>query len=112
VTKTDDLALAGLLHDIGKFEAMTKTRNTAFLYRLLELTQMSRNIKDNPENAMWRSRLSYTFRRNIFKKLKSNEDIKMAESLLNTVGRMIQNHPGESKMILSEFIYKKRRINA
>ncbi|MRJ06571.1 MAG: type III-A CRISPR-associated protein Cas10/Csm1 [Epsilonproteobacteria bacterium] len=59
---------------------------SSFLYRLIELTQMAERIrcpyrkKFNPKDALWHSKLAYTFRRNI------GED----EELLGSLHHFIQ----------------------
>lgn len=104
----DEDNAAFLLDEVEHFEQIMGVHNTAFLYRLLELIEMSKHIKRYPENAMWRSKLSYTFKRNVFERLHTKEKRDEAERFLHLVGNMIQNHPNESKMILSEFVYKRR----
>ncbi len=75
--------------------------NTAFTYRLLELIEMSKNVKYKSaiQDTIWKSKLAYSFQRNMDKK-----DL----PLLNTLNEMIEDYPKESKMVLSEFIYKRR----
>ncbi len=74
----------------------------AFLYRLMELTSMSKAVKyDNDIMATrWKSKYAYTMSRNM---------PKASNTLLNTLSDMIEKYPKESKMILSEFIYKRRK---
>lgn len=83
------------------FELLKDTNNTAFLYRLLELVEMSKRVHDDPVNTMWKSKLRYSWSRNMGK-----EDSKILESL----DKNIENHPGETKMFLSEYIYKRRVV--
>ncbi len=84
--------------------------NTSFLYRLLELIKMRQHINISAENSMWRSKLNYSFRRNILDKIEKNpEQTKRAESFFKSIYEMIENHPDETKMVLSEFIYKRRK---
>lgn len=85
--------------------------NTSFLYRLLELIKMRQEIDKNPENSMWKSKLNYSFRRNVFEAIK-NDSTKMqkAEQFFKAVYEMIEKHPDETKMILSEFIYTRREV--
>lgn len=85
--------------------------NTSFLYRLLELIKMRQEMDKSPENSMWRSKLNYSFRRNIFDRIKNNtEETKRAELFFKAIYEMIENHPNEAKMILSEFIYTRREV--
>ncbi len=83
---------------------------TAFLYRLMELLNMRRGIDADPlKNGMWKSKLSYSFRRNVFDRLRDKAKIEKAEALLMMCNSMIEKHPKESKLVLSEFIYKRRK---
>lgn len=90
----DDLGLSDELSQIDEI-------NTAFTYRLLELIQMSKNVKYKSiiQDTIWKSKLAYGFQRNMDKKYLP---------LLNTLKKMIEGYPRESKMVLSEFIYKRR----
>ena len=90
----DDL---GLMDELRKIEDV----DTAFLYRLLELIQMSKNVKykNSIKDTMWKSKLAYSFQRNMDKRY---------TPLLDTLNKMIEKYPKESKMFLSEFIYKRR----
>ncbi|BBG66778.1 CRISPR-associated protein, Csm1 family [Hydrogenimonas sp.] len=100
-----------LLEELPRLEEMLGERNTSMLYRLLQLNQMRLEMDENIENSMWRSRLSYTFRRNLFEKYaKDAEKTREAESLMKLVANMIENYPMETKMVLSEYIYKRRRV--
>jgi len=78
--------------------------NTAFLYRLLEFVQMSKKVKfeADVQSTIWRSKLNYSFARNM--DLKDENHIR----LLSNLDRMIEKYPEETKMFLSEFIYKRR----
>ncbi len=80
--------------------------NTAFWYRLLELCDMRENIKNDIKNTMWKSRLSYMFKRNIIDKLRG-EDLR---DILKQIDENIETYGGSFKMIISEFIYKRRKI--
>lgn len=92
------------LDDLGLSKELEKAEeiNTAFTYRLLELIQMSKNVryKSAIQDTIWKSKLAYSFQRNMDKK-----DL----PLLNTLNEMIEDYPKESKMVLSEFIYKRRK---
>jgi CRISPR-associated protein Csm1 len=82
------------------FSLLKDMENTAFLYRLLELVEMKKRVLGGDiEATMWKSKLRYSWSRNMNK-----EDPKILESL----DRSIENHPGETKMFLSEYIYKRR----
>ena len=77
--------------------------NTAFWYRLLKFCDMKEN--DNViKNTLWKSKLSYTFKRNIIDKQK-NEDF---TDVLKQIDEDIETYGASYKMILSEFIYKRR----
>ncbi len=75
--------------------------NTAFLYRLLEFCDMRKNINDKIENALWKSKLNYSFTRNMDKK---------HIYILEALNVCIENSPCETKMFLCEFIYKRRGV--
>lgn len=87
----------GLIEELLTLEGEKLT--TALLYRLLELVNMSKNIKDDIKNALWKSKLVYSFTRNIG----SGHD-----KLLALLNEMIERHPSETKAYLSELIYKRR----
>jgi len=74
---------------------------TAFLYRLLELIEMAKRVKCNNsiEDTIWKSKLNYSFDRNMDKKYLS---------LLQVLNNQMENNPKETKMFLNEFIYKRR----
>lgn len=86
---------------LGDELALLNNSNTAFLYRLLELIQMSKKVKyqNSVESTIWKSKLNYTFARN---------NAVSHEGLLECLYKMIENYPKEAKMVLSEFIYKRR----
>ncbi|WP_434580244.1 hypothetical protein MLC52_09855 [Sulfurimonas sp. NW15] len=88
-----------LQNSFREFEKVVN--NTSFLYRLLELCDMSKNIQKNIKNTMWKSKLNYTFMRNVGK-----EHLE----LLKVLDEMIEKNPKESKMFLNEFIYKRREV--
>ena len=76
-----------------------KEINTAFLYRLLEFCEMSKESKTNPMATIWKSKLRYSFSRN-------NDNL--GENIYKLLDEKIDNNPKETKMFLSEFIYKRR----
>jgi len=84
--------------------------NTAFLYRLLELIEMSKKVKykNDISSTMWKSKFRYSFNRNILEKLKDNQTKTRAESLLELLSKLINDKPKEAKMVVNEFIYKRR----
>ncbi len=76
--------------------------NTALLYRLLEFCNMSKKVKNGDIKAtIWKSKLNYLFSRNVDKKY---------HYILKTLDKNISDSPSETKMFLSEFIYKRRKI--
>ncbi len=82
------------------FGLLKDAENTAFLYRILELVDMKKRVlRGDIEATMWKSKLRYSWSRNMNK-----EDPKILESL----DRNIENYPSETKMFLSEYIYKRR----
>jgi len=78
--------------------------NSAMLYRLLELIELSKISKDDPKATIWKSKLSYSFARNM------DLEKKEVQSLLINLNTMIEKYPKETKMFLSEFIYKRRKV--
>ena len=87
---------------------------TAFMYRLLELLRMRQELDDPQKqeefmvNSMWKSKLSYSFRRNVLDVI-APEKKAIAEQLLGMLNKQIEHHPKETRMVLSEFIYKRRK---
>ena len=79
--------------------------NTAFLYRLLELCEMSKNVCEDVKNTMWKSKLSYSFTRN----MQNKQDGADMNGLLLMLNDTIENNPKESKMAICEYIYKRRQ---
>jgi len=81
---------------------LNKEFPTTFLYRLLDLCEMSKNVKYNRniENTIWKSKLSYIYTRNI-----SDKEF----DLLEFLDEIIKNYPKESKVNLFEYIYKNRK---
>ncbi|MDY0322132.1 MAG: type III-A CRISPR-associated protein Cas10/Csm1 [Arcobacteraceae bacterium] len=91
------------LDDLGLIEELEKIPeiNTAFTYRLLDFIAMSKKVKYDGDvlSTIWKSKLNYSFTRNMDKKY---------ETLFSTLDEMIEKYPKESKMKISEFIYKRR----
>jgi len=88
---------------INKFKhPSNKEFPTAFLYRLLELCEMSKNIKyeGKVEDTIWKSKLSYAYTRNI-------SDKKF--DLLKFLDEIIDEYPKEFKVNLFEYIYTNRK---
>jgi CRISPR-associated protein Csm1 len=77
--------------------------NTTMLYRLLELVELSKKAKTNPKATIWKSKLNYLFSRNM------DINKKEVQDLLKNLNLMIEKFPKETKMYLSEFIYKRRK---
>jgi len=77
-----------------------KVVNTTTLYSLFHFCDMSKNIKEDIKNSMWKSKLNYLFSRNIDTKY---------HYILKDLNREIEKSPKATKMFLSEFIYKRRR---
>ena len=76
--------------------------NTTFLYRLLDLIDMSKKVKyeKDVKSTIWKSKLNYIYIRNI-----SKDNFE----LLDLLNSYIENYPKELKMVLFEFIYKRRK---
>lgn len=74
---------------------------TAFLYRILELLEMAKKVKyeNSVKDTIWKSKLNYSFYRNMDKNYLP---------LLETLNVQMEKNPKETKMFLSEFIYKRR----
>lgn len=89
-----------ILDEFTKFDI----DNTAFLYRLLELCEMSKNVCEDVKNTMWKSKLSYSFTRN----MQNKQDGADMNGLLLMLNDTIENNPKESKMAICEYIYKRR----
>jgi CRISPR-associated protein Csm1 len=97
---------------LEKAEAKGISLPSAFLYRLLELLDMRMRMKKDEsffEGSMWKSKLNYAFRRNIFERIKNNEKQKTAQDLLMKCNSMIEEFPEVARMVLSEFIYTRRK---
>jgi len=96
------LATFSNLNEAFKDLTLDETK-TAFLYRLLEVVELSKKVKyDNDiEATIWKSKLSYSFHRNMDAKY---------ENLLKVLYEEIDMYPKESKIFLSEFIYKRRVV--
>lgn len=88
-----------------KFEnfADDDSLNTAFLYRLLEICEMSKKVKfeDDYKATMWKSKLSYAISR--------NQSENLYNELYTVLDKKIEENPKETKMVISKFIYKRRK---
>jgi len=82
------------------FKDFDKNVTTATLYSLLKFCDMSKNVKNDIKNTIWRSKLNYLFNRNIDTKY---------HNILGKLSDSIEKHPEATKMFLSEFIYKRRQ---
>lgn len=87
-----------------KLENMNEEdKKSAFFYNLLELIEMSIRVNDKAlfdiKDTMWKSKLNYSFRRNV-----KNQD----EELFKVLNNQIEKNPKATKMVVSEFIYKRR----
>jgi len=91
-------------------EGFEEHLNTAFLYRLLELIEMSKRVKysDDIPSTMWKSKFRYSFNRNVLEKMKNSDNRKKAEEILTLLSELIDKNPKETKMVVNEFIYKRR----
>ncbi|WP_457608167.1 type III-A CRISPR-associated protein Cas10/Csm1 [Nitratifractor sp.] len=92
------------LDDLGLSEELERLSEIpmAFLYRLLDFVAMSRRVKERGSipDTIWKSKFAYTVRRNMEE---------MPETLFHTLDEMIEKYPRESRMILSETIYRRRK---
>jgi len=79
---------------------------SAFLYQLLKLCSLSKKVKyyekDSIQATIWKSKLVYLYRRNI-----SNQDSE--QDLLRFLGKIMEAYPKELKVVLDEYIYKRRK---
>ena len=80
--------------------------STAFLYRLFEFINSSKNFADF-NDYMWISRFNYSFRRNIEEK--SNLSKEELENFKKILFNSIKNEPDVLNIVLHEFIYKRRK---
>lgn len=99
-----------LFEEMNRIDKAVFPLNTAFSYRLLELVEMSKRVKEDPLNNMWQSKLRYSFSRNVLEKI-SKDDVakkKDLEDFLSLLNGIIADRPHVSKMVMSEFIYKRR----
>lgn len=78
---------------------LAKDINTAFLYRLLTFCDMSQNSRVDIEDTMWRSRFRYSLARN---------NTNLSKESIELIAKIIENRPEQTRMVLSEFIYKRR----
>jgi len=94
--------LSSLIPVLESQERITALK-TAWLYRILELAEMSKRVKyeGNIEDTIWRSKLSYSISRNVEK---------AAESFRKGLDEAILRYPKETKLVIMEFIYKRRKI--
>jgi CRISPR-associated protein Csm1 len=104
-----------LISSLQEFEAKIDLLNTAFLYHILDLVEMRKKLKDEDynklevyKNTLWKSKLNYTFKRNIYNSI-SDEEKPSVEELLDKLYKVIENNPKETRMVLSEYIYKRRK---
>lgn len=98
-----------LQEELVRFDNETYSLHTAFLYRLLELVEMSKKSKSDPIQTMWKSKLAYSFSRNILEKIvKDKEKTKDANGFLSLLNDILEDKPKSAKMVLSEYIYKRR----
>ena len=87
----------GLMEDLEIFND-----NTAFLYRLLYFVELSKKTQKDPKATIWKSKLRYSFVRNVELDEKSKQ-------VLNNLDHMIEKYPKETKAYLAEFTYKRRK---
>ncbi|WP_457561921.1 type III-A CRISPR-associated protein Cas10/Csm1 [Caminibacter pacificus] len=97
---------AEVIKAFNNFEQKYEVKTT-MLYKLLNLADMrialiepnKENINEFLKNSLWKSKLSYFYRRNI-----SEDD----NELLDKLNKWIEDTPKEFKVSLFEYIYKKR----
>jgi len=76
---------------------------TAWLYRVLELADMGKRVKYDGSitDTIWRSKLNYTIRRNVER---------TTDGFISALNTAIERYPKETKLVLTEFIYKRRKM--
>ena len=87
------------------FEHYKDYLTTSFIYKLLKFADMSKNITENPLNAMWISKFEYLFRRNLEEVYKDVDFNEFKKNLKN----YIKENPSNFIIKLHEFIYKRRK---
>jgi CRISPR-associated protein Csm1 len=83
---------------------LDKNYKTSFWYRMIGFCNMRENLDKDIKNALWRSKVSYYFKRNI-PKGRNDEEI---ASMIKLVDESIESHQGRFKMPIFEQIYKRR----
>lgn len=81
--------------------------NTAFWYRILEFCDMRENLEKDMKNALWKSKLSYTFKRNVIDKQKNFDFSEIIKILSNS----IDIHRARYKAVIFEELYKQRNAH-
>jgi CRISPR-associated protein Csm1 len=108
-TYIDENNAVYLKEELERFDKEVYALNTASLYRLLELIEMSKKSKEDPVQTIWKSKLAYSFNRNILEKIHNDKDkTKDALGFLSLLNNIIEDKPKSAKMVLSEYIYKRR----
>lgn len=96
-----------IINDMAK--KYPETFNTAFWYRLLEFCDMRANLDDKEnidiKNALWKSKLAYSFRRNIMEKHKDEN----FDEVLKQINENIDTYGSAFKMVIFEELYKRRK---
>lgn len=87
--------------EIANYLEEKKLDTTTFFYRLIELIDMRENMNTDIRNAMWRSKLNYTIRRNIDKE---DNDFDIFSKLFN----MIEKYGQKCKPSIFLKIYNDR----
>jgi len=67
---------------VVEFLEKNSVDTTTFYYRLIEFCDMQKNINEDIQNALWRSKLNYTIRRNI---KKESNDFNIYEILFKLI---------------------------
>ena len=83
---------------------------TAFWYRLIELCEMREALNNppfKPEKAMWKSKLHYSFQRNIIDKTKDKDD--KLKQIKQDLEQIIDQYGGNLKIVIFEHLYKHRK---
>jgi CRISPR-associated protein Csm1 len=85
--------------------------STAYLYGLLQLTDMASNVSARPENALWHSWFAYRTRRMIVDRIKGiNEDERrrIQHQLAKVIAGGIERYSNAYRIALYKHLYQRR----
>lgn len=79
---------------------LPKETNSAFLYRILDFCHMQENLHNNIKNALWRSKLNYSYQRNL--------NVTKNLEFLAFLEKNIEKQPHVVQMLTCEHLYQER----